>query len=133
MKRLFICSPYRGDVEKNIAIAKRISRLAFQNGYAPFAPHLYYPTFLDDELPVERAYGIEAAKVWMNCAEKMWIYGRFGITEGMQGEINYATSIALPRGRSKRTSLDGRHPANRRRRPMDGSRRASPCRRIPRR
>lgn len=45
MKRVFICSPFSGNVEKNIEEAQRLCREAAEEGYAPFAPHLLYPQF----------------------------------------------------------------------------------------
>ena len=33
---------YAGDIEKNVETAKRLCRLALQNGYFPYAPHLFF-------------------------------------------------------------------------------------------
>ena len=45
MKKVFICSPYRGDVERNVALAKAHARFAARCGYCPVVPHLMYPQF----------------------------------------------------------------------------------------
>ena len=39
-KAIFICSPYAGDVERNVEVARKMCRKAIEAGHAPFAPHL---------------------------------------------------------------------------------------------
>lgn len=51
---VYICSPYSGDVEGNVAAARRYCRFAVDQGYIPIAPHLLFPQFLDDSDPKER-------------------------------------------------------------------------------
>ncbi|MEG1926558.1 MAG: DUF4406 domain-containing protein [Ruthenibacterium sp.] len=53
-KRVFICSPFAGAIDNNVAAAKRYCAFAIQNDAAPFAPHLLYPQFMDDSLPRRR-------------------------------------------------------------------------------
>ena len=48
MKKVFICSPYRGDIEKNVEKARYYSRMAAVCGYCPITPHLFFPQFLKD-------------------------------------------------------------------------------------
>jgi hypothetical protein len=55
---VYICSPYSGDVEGNVAAARRYSRFAVEQGYIPIAPHLLFPQFLDDDNPDERELGL---------------------------------------------------------------------------
>ena len=45
---VYICSPYAGDVERNVDAARRYSRFAVEAGYIPIAPHLLFPQFLND-------------------------------------------------------------------------------------
>lgn len=50
-KRLvYICSPCRGDIEKNIEKAQRYCREAVElwDDVIPIAPHVYFTQFLDD-------------------------------------------------------------------------------------
>ena len=42
---VYICSPFSGDVETNVANARRYSRYAVDKGYIPIAPHLLFPQF----------------------------------------------------------------------------------------
>ena len=55
---VYICSPFSGDVETNVANARRYSRYAVDKGYIPIAPHLLFPQFLDDDNPEERELGL---------------------------------------------------------------------------
>ena len=55
---VYICSPYSGDVENNVAAARRYSRFAVDNNTIPITPHLLYPQFLDDTDPCERELGM---------------------------------------------------------------------------
>ena len=48
---VYICSPYAGDTESNVKAAREYSRFAVDMGYIPFAPHLLFPQFLDDNDP----------------------------------------------------------------------------------
>lgn len=54
---VYICSPYAGEVEKNVAAAQSYSRFAVDKGYIPVAPHLLFPQFLNDSNPKEPSAG----------------------------------------------------------------------------
>lgn len=58
MKKVFICSPFRGDVKGNTEKARRYCRKAYEAGCLPVAPHLLFPQFLDEMNEAERASGI---------------------------------------------------------------------------
>ena len=66
----FICSPYAGDIEKNVARARELCRLAVDDGYTPIAPHLLYPQFLSEE--TERNLGIEMGLQWLEFCHIMY-------------------------------------------------------------
>ena len=51
---VYICSPYAGNVEQNVNMARVYSRFAVKNTCIPLAPHLLYPQFMDDGSPAER-------------------------------------------------------------------------------
>ena len=55
---VYICSPYAGDVSKNVENARSFSRFAVDKGYIPVAPHLLFPQFLNDSNPKERQLGL---------------------------------------------------------------------------
>ena len=99
-KRLvFICSPYtaptRRGFRKNIENTKRFCRLAYEKGYIPFAPHLFFPAFLNESNPTERAAGIELGKQIMEKCDEVWVFGNT-VTGGMSEEIEFARKNYIP-------------------------------------
>ena len=54
MKLIYVASPYAGDVEANVEYAKQACRTVMESGNAFFAPHLLYPSILDDAVSSER-------------------------------------------------------------------------------
>lgn len=95
MKFVFICSPFRGDIEENMKKAKFYARIAVRTGYVPIAPHLYFPQFLDENTPTERMEGIELGMELMACCDEIWLFG-FNVTEGMKFELDNARDLRLP-------------------------------------
>ena len=94
MRRVFVCSPYRGNVARNVDVAQAICRKIALAGDAPLAPHLHYPGFLHDDDEVERATGIAASITWLAVADLVLVVGE--PTEGMKREIAAARSLGLP-------------------------------------
>lgn len=86
MKLVIIESPYAGDVEVNVAYARRAMADSLRRGEAPLASHLLYtqPGILDDTIPGERALGIEAGLAWGKMAEASIFYTDLGFTPGME-------------------------------------------------
>ena len=86
---VYICSPFSGDVETNVANARRYSRFAVDKGYIPIAPHLLFPQFLRDDHPMERQLGLVFGLALLcKCAE-VWVFGS-RISPGMEAEIKRA-------------------------------------------
>lgn len=91
MKPIIIESSYAGDVDKNVAFAENVCRYAVNQGHAPFASHLFYTRFLNDDVEEERQKGIYAGLEWSNYAKEVWAClpeGR-GFSPGMRLAINY--------------------------------------------
>lgn len=88
-KKVFICSPFRGDMEGNARKAAVYSRMACEKGYLPIAPHLLFPQFLNEGLEAERQLGITMGMELLLDCEEVWVFGK--ATEGMQAEIAFAT------------------------------------------
>ena len=86
---VYICSPFSGSVDENIAAAQRYSRFAVDNGYIPFAPHLLFPQFLDDSNPKERQLGLFFGNALMSKCAEVWVFGSI-ISAGMEAEIKRA-------------------------------------------
>ena len=86
---IYICSPFSGDVEKNVKAAQRFSRYAVDKGFIPIAPHLLFPQFLDDEIPAERQLGLLFGNVLMSKCAEVWVFGST-VSAGMEAEIKRA-------------------------------------------
>ena len=89
---VYICSPYRGDVQKNTAVACKVCRIATTNGLVPIAPHLYFPRFLDDDNWYERDVGLKMGVALLKRCTEMWIIGT-KVSEGMEFEIERAKKM----------------------------------------
>lgn len=85
----YICSPYAGDIEKNVKAARIYSRFATANGFIPIAPHLLFPQFLNDSDYDERRLGLRFGNIMMDKCSEVWIFGE-RISAGMQSEITRA-------------------------------------------
>jgi hypothetical protein len=86
---VYICSPYRGNTNYNIAMAQKYSRFAVDQHYLPITPHIYFTQFMDDTVPEERDTAIFMNWVLMSKCVELWVFGD-EISEGMQAEINRA-------------------------------------------
>lgn len=86
---VYVCSPYAGDVENNVANAKRYSRFAIENRAIPVTPHLLYPQFMNDEDESEREMAMHFNYVLLGKCSEVWIFGGV-ISRGMAREIALA-------------------------------------------
>ena len=86
---VYICSPYAGEVSKNVDNARNYSRFAVEQGYIPVAPHLLFPQFLDDTDPDERELGLFFGNALMSKCSEVWVFGS-NFSSGMQAEIKRA-------------------------------------------
>ncbi len=86
---VYICSPFAGDVDGNVAAARKYSRFAVECGYIPIAPHLLFPQFMNDNDPDERALGLFFGSALMSKCSEVWVFGS-RISSGMAAEIKRA-------------------------------------------
>ncbi len=98
MKLVIIESPYAGDIERNVEYARACVRHSLESGEAPIASHLLYtqPGILDDAIPHERLWGIEAGLAWCAVAEATVVYEDYGVTDGMHYGIAAAVLAGVP-------------------------------------
>lgn len=98
MRRVILESPYSGDVEANVAYARRCIHDCLRRGEAPIASHLLFtqPGVLDDKIPEERAAGIAAGLAWHGVADATVVYTDRGVTPGMQHGIAAAQKAGTP-------------------------------------
>lgn len=112
MRRVIIESPYGSDdpkvVQQNVGYARRCLADSLARGEAPIASHLLYtqPGVLDDDVPAEREWGINAGLAWGAVADATVIYLDRGISRGMRCGV----SRARTEGRTiELRALDGAH------------------------
>jgi len=95
MPKVFISSPFAGDVQRNIKNARRYCAFAVRSGYIPFAPHLFYPQFLSDGNTEQRELGLFMGMVFLDSCKEVWVFGE-RISSGMQREIDRAEKRDIP-------------------------------------
>ena len=95
MKKIFVCSPYRGDIEKNTKRAVFAAKVICSCGDIPIVPHLYFPRFLNENDPYERIRGIEYGIELMKGCDQLWLLGPV-ISRGMEYELKAAKEICIP-------------------------------------
>lgn len=85
MKLVVVESPYAGDVERNLTYLRAAMADCLARGEAPFASHALYtqPGVLRDEVPEERALGMQAGFEWADAACLRVFYVDLGWSRGM--------------------------------------------------
>lgn len=97
---IFVCSPYRGDVEANKENARRYCRHVYEYGdristpAIPFAPHLLFTQFLNDDDPTQRDAGLCLGLEMLSRCDELWAFGK--PTMGMASEIQEAKRLGVP-------------------------------------
>jgi hypothetical protein len=90
MRLVVLESPYAGPtpeaIERNVRYARACLADCLRRGEAPIASHLLYtqPGVLRDEVPEERAAGIEAGLAWGRHAQASVFYEDLGWSGGMR-------------------------------------------------
>ena len=93
MKKVYICAPLAGDVEKNLERVKRYTRYALMCGTAPVVPH-FYALCLDDNNQEERDIGLAAGLGMLWFCDELWVFGQ-KITEGMKSELQFCKHLNI--------------------------------------
>ena len=91
---VYICSPYAGDVPGNTKRALQFCRFAVKKGAIPFAPHLFYPQFMDERDKEQRELALFFGRIWLRKCDALWYFGD-RITEGMARELQAAVHRGL--------------------------------------
>ena len=94
-KIIFVSSPYSGNVSQNRQDAIRYCKQVVDKGCIPFAPHLLFPQFLNEEEPQDRELGIEFGLTILRRCDEFWMFGN-STSAGMQRELDEAEWIGLP-------------------------------------
>ena len=93
--KVYICSPLRGDYERNIQMAIRYCRAVALRGDIPIAPHIYCTQFLDDKIEKDRMLGMDIGLKMLEMCDCMLAYGEH-ISDGMRREIDRARELKIP-------------------------------------
>lgn len=96
MKKVYICSPCRGDYKNNIQRAKEYSRAAALKGCIPIAPHVYLTQFMDDNIPAERELALSFGRELVLMCDELWAFGLQHPSAGMAAEIEVAKANGIP-------------------------------------
>lgn len=93
-KIVVIESPFAGDVGRNLAYLRRAVLHSIGLGETPFASHGFYPLFLDDEKPEERALGISLGYNFYSCCRLVAFYIDYDWSPGMlQARVKLASDF----------------------------------------
>ena len=94
-KLVYVCSPYRGDVQENEKKAMKYCRFVIGCSMAPIAPHLLYTRFLNDSCSLERDIAMQINKILLEKCDELWVFGN-KVSGGMSQEIAYAKKLGIP-------------------------------------
>lgn len=96
MKKVYICSALRGDVDENVRKARIYCEFAArEHSVIPIAPHIYFTQFLDDNRPEDREFGLRAGLSLLSECDELWYFGDH-ISWGMTDEICFAIERGIP-------------------------------------
>jgi hypothetical protein len=62
-------------------------------GEAPFASHLIYTRYLDDNNPESRQIGMHCGRAWIRAVDYMVVYTDLGVSEGMAIAVGIAEKL----------------------------------------
>ena len=90
MKKIYICSPYAGDIVQNIANALDYSKWVYKKGFLPICTHCYLElaTGLSEERG-DRNKILKLGKEMVLLCDELWIFGD-KLSKGMLEEISLA-------------------------------------------
>ena len=86
---VYICSPFSDKVKRNKRKARKYCRFALEQHTIPFAPHLLFPQFMDDNNPEERQTAMSMNMVMLGKCEQLWVFGE-NYSNGMKEELRKA-------------------------------------------
>jgi len=72
MKLVIIESPFKGDTARNKRYLRSCIRDCLKRGESPYASHRMLTDALDDDIPEERALGIEAGLAWAHVRQPVF-------------------------------------------------------------
>lgn len=95
MDKIYVISPYAGDVKRNVDNAIRYCKFVMSKGYMPLASHLYFTQLTDDNVPAERRLGLNMGLELLEMCDEAWVFYEDRISSGMTGEINKSKELGI--------------------------------------
>jgi len=96
-RRVYVCHPYRDAADvtmaANVARVTALCRTLTEDGFAPIAPQLYLPAFLDEA--TQRDEALALCLELLDACDELRVYGE-RISEGMRLEIEHAEARGIP-------------------------------------
>jgi hypothetical protein len=96
MPLIYICSPYAGDIARNVQNARRYCAFALMQKALPVAPHLLFPQFMDggrlpggEETEETRELALHMGLILLTKCHELWYFGDT-VSDGMKMELNRA-------------------------------------------
>ena len=89
MPIIYICSPYKGDIQENMENARHYCAYALSQGMLPNAPHLLFPQFMGEETEETRELALHMGLILLTRCRELWFFGDT-VSEGMKREIRRA-------------------------------------------
>lgn len=71
---VYICSPYSGDTENNVELARALCAHAVSRRKIPLAPHLIFPQFMDDTDANDHELAMFFNRILLSEFEAIWGY-----------------------------------------------------------
>jgi hypothetical protein len=97
-KIVIVESPYfnldKTEVKRNVEYAQAACRDCYNRGEIPFASHLFFPQFLQDE-GLERQFGIRAGYLFWTVANMITFYIDRGWSDGMKAAMERAVDMRI--------------------------------------
>ncbi len=94
MKLVYICSPLRGNIEKNMKKAIAYCACAARQGVIPIAPHTTFTLYLQDNIDAQRQQGLNMGLELLKRCDELWVCGDT-VSQGMKGEIAQAKEQSI--------------------------------------
>ena len=94
LEKIYVCSPYRGNVSQNIENTRKYCRFVLLQGKIPVAPHLMLPQFMSEK--TEREEALAANLSFLEDCTELWAFVEnedCQVTEGMAYEISHANKV----------------------------------------
>jgi hypothetical protein len=94
-RRVYIESPLAGDFARNIRYARLCLLDCLRRGEFPYASHLLYTQALDDRVPADRKWGMEAGDAWRMASDYVVAYTDLGVSPGMEEGLRRSGAVGL--------------------------------------